>query len=60
MKEELYIVKSRYLYCGIVLQNGIITNTAPIVKWMKGMTLAQIQKKAPIHYEFIEVKAYEK
>lgn len=56
MSEQLYIVKSKYLYCGIVLENGIVTETAPIVKWMKGMTMEEIQAKAPVHYEFLPVK----
>lgn len=50
-----------YACFGVISQNGIVTDTAPIAAWMKGKSLLEIKpwlkkKKAVV----IEINSYDK
>ena len=42
MKEELYQIDTGYACFGIVVENGIVTRTAPISKYSLGKRVEQV------------------
>lgn len=41
--KELYQITLSYACAGIVLENQIVTKTAPIFNWMKGKNIDQVK-----------------
>jgi hypothetical protein len=43
LEKDLYRIILPYACAGIILQNNVVTDTAPIFKWMKGKTLQEVE-----------------
>ncbi len=41
--EDIYQIQAPYFTAGLVVKNNLCTTAAPIIKYMKGWTLARIQ-----------------
>lgn len=39
---KLVVIDAPYFYACITLTNGIVTEAAPIIRWMKGMSRHQV------------------
>jgi len=43
-QENLYIVNAPYMYAGIIVNNSVITQAAPILRWSIGKKLCTIKE----------------
>lgn len=39
----MMVIEGPHFYCGVSVENGRVTTTAPIVAWMQGKTVPEVE-----------------